>query len=274
MTTNENGNGTGNETGNEAGALFRQGRLADAIQAAGLSVRQSPADAGRRVLLAELLLFAGEFERADAVIVAAEAVEPDAALVIAEFRQLLRAATARRQLASDGRLPEFLGEPTAVQKRILEALVALRADDPRAAAEAVEAAEATRRPVSGTADGSAFDDFRDADDLCNGSIEVLTTTGKYFWVAAERVLSMEFHPPKRPRDLFWRRCTMSVREGPDGDVYLPVLYGTDAGADDSLRLGRSTEWSDASPVRGRGQRVFLVGEAGVPVSQLRLLEFT
>ena len=84
---------------------------------------------------------------------------------------------------------------------------------------------------------------------------------------------MEFHPPQRPRDLFWRRCTMSVREGPDGDVYLPALYEASAGLDDSLRLGRSTEWSDAAPIRGCGQRVFLVGNAGILVTQLRSLEF-
>lgn len=258
---------------NEAGTLFRQGQLGPAVAAAGQYVRSNPADAGQRVLLAELLLFAGELERADAVLVAAEAVEPDAALVMAEFRQLLRAAVARRQLTAEGRLPEFLGEPTAVQKTILAALVATRAGDQQAAAEAAQAAEAIRPPVPGTANGAAFDDFRDADDLCNGSIEVLTTTGKYFWVPVERVLGMDFHPPKRPRDLFWRRCTMSVRDGPDGDVYLPVLYEADAGADDGLRLGRGTAWSDAAPVRGSGQRVFLVGSEGVPVTQLQSLEF-
>ena len=260
-------------TSNEVGTMFRQGRLGDAIKAAGQFVQRNPTDAGQRMLLAELLLFTGEFERADAVIVAAEAVEPNAALAVAEFRQLLRAAMARRQLVSDGRLPEFLGEPTPVQRTILQALVALNAGDRNAATEAAAAAEAIRPTVPGIADGSAFDDFRDADDLCSGSIEVLTTTGKYFWIPAERVVSMELHPPKRPRDLFWRRCTMSVRDGPDGDVYLPVLYEISAGADDSLRLGRGTEWSNTTPVIGRGQRVFLVGNEGIPITQLQSLEF-
>jgi type VI secretion system protein ImpE len=159
-----------------------------------------------------------------------------------------------------------------MQKAILQALVALRAGDMQAAVEAAEAAEAIRPVVSGTANGIAFDDFRDADDLCSGSLEVLTTTGKYFWIPVERVVSMEFHAPKRPRDLFWRRCTMSVREGPDGDIYLPVLYAT-TGADDSLRLGRSTAWSDTMPIRGSGQRVFLIGEEGMSVSQLQTVEF-
>ena len=46
--------------------------------------------------------------------------------------------------------------------------------------------------------------------LTAGSFEVLTTTGKYYWIPTERVATVEFHPPKRPRDLLWRRATMSV----------------------------------------------------------------
>ena len=52
--------------------------------------------------------------------------------------------------------------------------------------------------------------MRDADDLLASCFEVITTTGKYFWIPPERVLLMEFHPAKRPRDLFWRRATMMV----------------------------------------------------------------
>ena len=257
----------------ESGQFFRQGKLAEAIAAAEQSVRQHPAEIGGRVLLAEYLLFAGDFERADAVLVAAEAVEPGAALVAAEFRQLLRAASARRQLFSAGRVPDFLGAPTTLQTGMLRALVALQAGDHEAAARAAADAEACRPPVAGVANAAAFTDMRDADDLCSGSFEVLTTTGKYYWVPTERVASMDFHPPKRPRDLFWRRCTMTVRDGPDGDVYLPALYDAPPDAPEAVRLGRLTEWTDASPVRGCGQRVFLVGEEGIPVTQLQTVEF-
>jgi type VI secretion system protein ImpE len=126
--------------------------------------------------------------------------------------------------------------------------------------------------VTGTANGMSFDDFRDTDDLSSGSLEVLTTTGKYFWLPMERVTSLEFHAPKRPRDLFWRRCTISVKEGPDGDIYLPVLYET-VETDDQLRLGRSTVWSSAAPVRGSGQRMFLVGDDALPINQLQTVQF-
>jgi type VI secretion system protein ImpE len=258
------------------GPLFRAGRLADAVAAANAAVRQAPADLAPRVLLAELLLFAGNQERADVVLDAGSAVDPGAAVVIAEFRQLLRADLARRQQRRDGRLPEFLGEPTAALAAILKACVALRAGDPAEAAVLAEQAETLRPPVSGTVDGLAFDDFRDVDDLHAGYFEVLTTTGKYFWIPTERIETMEFDKPKRVRDLYWRRVTMSVRGGPDGVVYLPALYGDDnPGTGDELRLGRATDWIEdqVGPVRGVGQRMFLAGQDFVSIMDVSQITF-
>ncbi len=262
-------------TGETVGALFRAGKLAEAVDAANQAVRKSPTDIAARVLLAELLVFAGNLERADVILDAASQVEPEAAMVVAEFRQLLRADMARRQLRRDGRVPDFLGEPTEVQRRQLAALVALRAGDMAEAARLAAETEAARPRVPGTAEGAAFDDFRDADDLASGSFEVLSTTGKFFWIPTERVESIVFHPPKRARDLMWRRATMSVRGGPDGDVYLPAIYGSeDAALADALKLGRETDWiEDGGPVRGVGQRLFLVGEEAIGIMDLATVEF-
>jgi type VI secretion system protein ImpE len=78
---------------------------------------------------------------------------------------------------------------------------------------------------------------------------------------------LEFHPMKRPRDLFWRRATMQVADGPEGDVYLPTIYPPMASAaaavTDALRLGRATDWQQAGeggPTRGLGAVTLLVGE--------------
>jgi type VI secretion system protein ImpE len=270
-------NGKADEAG--VGALFRAGRLAEAVAAANAAVRKAPAELAPRVLLAELLLFAGNPERADVVLDAGSAVDPQAAIVIAEFRQLLRADLARRQQRHDGRVPEFLGEPTAALAAILKAYVALRAGDPAEATALAGHAEALRPRVSGTVDGVRFDDFRDADDLHAGYFEVLTTTGKYFWIPTERAETIQFEAPKRARDLYWRRVTMSVRDGPDGVVYLPVIYGQVSDGKDSpgdeLRLGRATDWIDdqVGPVRGVGQRVFLAGEELVSIMDVAEIVF-
>ncbi len=262
------------DAGDTAGTLFRAGKLAAAVEAAGAAVRKAPGDLGARVLLAELLLFTGNLERADVILDAAGQADPEAMMVVAEFRQLLRADIARRQLRRDGRVPEFLDGATENMRLVLAALVAQRGGDAAEAARLAAEAEAARPHVSGHAGDAAFDDFRDADDLCAGFFEVLTSTGKYFWIPTERVESIEFHPPKRARDLMWRRASMSVRNGPDGDVYLPAIYGTeDADLSDVLKLGRETDWKGEALVRGVGQRLFLVGEEAISVMDLTTVEF-
>lgn len=251
----------------EAGRLFREGNLADALTAANAAVRKTPTDIGARVLLAELLLFAGNIERADVVLDACADLDPTAALVVAEFRQLVRGETARRQLFSEGRVPEFLGEPTAAHRLSLAAIVALRGGDTHEAGKLAAQAEEARVHPSGTVRGGTFDDMRDADDLLASCFEVITTTGKYFWVPPQRVVLIEFHPMKRPRDLFWRRASMQVADGPDGDVYLPMIYPPVASAaavlTDALRLGRATDWQEAGeggPMQGVGAVTLLVGD--------------
>jgi type VI secretion system protein ImpE len=264
----------------EAGRLFREGHLADALAAATAAVRQAPADLGARMLLAELLLFAGNIERADVVLDACADLDPTAALVAAEFRQLLRGETARRQLFSDGRVPEFVGEPTAAHRLALAAVVALRNGATGEAGKLAAQAEEARVHPNGRAGDRPFDDWRDADDLLAACLEVITTTGKYFWIAPERVTGLELHQMKRPRDLFWRRATMRIADGPEGDVYLPTIYppvAIEAAAlTDALRLGRATDWQQVGgdgPTRGLGAVTLLVGDEAFTWRELDKLSF-
>ncbi len=263
-----------------AGALFREGRLDAAIAAANAAVRRAPGELGARILLAELLLFAGNLERCDVILDAASQADPTGAVVVAEFRQLLRAETARRQLSREGRVPLFLGAPTEALRSALAAFVATRAgDDAEAARQAAAAEEARPRAAGIWAEPPQelrFDDFRDVDDLYAGFFEVLTTTGKYYWIPTERVASLEFHPPKRPRDLAWRRAAISVSDGPEGEVYLPAIYDWgEPQLADALRLGKATEWrgEERGPVRGVGQRMFLIGNEAHPIMELTGLRF-
>ena len=193
-------------TDQTAAALFHAGRLDDAVAAAQAALRKAPTDLNMRVLLGELLAFTGNLERADVVLDAASAIDPTTALVVAEFRQLIRADMARRQLFRDGRVPEFLADPTEVQRLQLAALVALRAGDMAEASRQAEAAEAMRPRAPGKHGDAAFDDLRDADDLLAGSFEVLTTTGKYFWIPTERV-----HDARIPRAEASARSAVAAR---------------------------------------------------------------
>lgn len=253
---------------------YQAGKLQDAIDAMNAEVRANPGDIDRRGFLAELLCFEGNLERADKLLDLMGTQDPSVAVGVTLFRQQVRAEMARQEFYRDGRLPEFLGDPPDHLKLHLEAAVALREGDGADAARLLDAAEEQRPKVSGVCNGKAFDDLRDLDDTTAGFYEMLTSTGKYYWVPTERVTSLEMHRPQRPRDLIWRRASVEVAEGPDGDVYIPVIYaGAGPEVDERTKLGRVTEFvgGDGSPTRGVGQRTFLIGEEAVPILEIQSL---
>lgn len=256
--------------------LYDAGQIADAIAAMNAEVKKNPGDVQRRGFLCELLSFAGNFDRADLQLDTIGTQDPEAILGVSLWRQLLRAELARQQFYTDGRLPEFLDKPTASMQSQLEASIHLREGQPDKALELLTQAEEQRVKPSGTCDGEAFDDFRDLDDLNTSCFEVLTSNGKYYWIPIERVELVEFHKPERPRDLLWLRVHMIVKDGPDGEVFLPTIYpATYKQEDERLKLGRATDWlaNDGEPVRGVGLRTYLVGENDKTILEMSTLEF-
>ena len=257
-----------------AGEAFKAGDIEGAVAAATAAVKAAPRDAGARWLLAEMLLFAGEFERADRSLDAV--LEETPSPTVMEFRQLLRGEVVRRQVLMEGRVPKFQGEdPTEAQKATAQAITLLRAGDHAGAAAAAAEIEALRPRVSGRAGETAFDDFRDADDIFAAMIEVHTAGGEYLWVPTERLRALSFDAPKRPRDLYWRRCSIEMKDGQEGVIYVPMIYPwTAKDMPNPLRLGRGTEWqSDGTLVRGLGGREFLVGEDAKTLAELDELSF-
>jgi len=256
--------------------LFQEGNLTGAIAAMNLQVKEKPADIAIRSQLAELLCVAGDLERAERQFEAIAQQDPKTALQVSSLRQLLRGSQARNQVFRDGRAPELLAAPPEHLTLRLEALVQLRAGDTDAAAASLVRAEEARPVVAGRHEDTAFDDFRDLDDLFGGILEVITTTGKYYWVPLEQVDQLAFESPKRMLDAAWRMAQISVRGGPQGEVAIPAIYPQrgDVGPD-AVLLGRETFWTPlvGDCMLGTGLRSFLVGEESLTLQQLRTLEF-
>ncbi len=262
----------------DAKQLFKDGALAAAVEAQTALVRQRPTDSEARALLVDLLCFAGEFERADKQLDLLVSQHVELTVAAALSRQLARAAIARREVFDKGRAPELLSGATGFVPQALRGLLELRDGRMAEATAAFSAADAARVARGGTCNGVRFDDLRDADDTCAGVLEVLTSTGKYYWVPLSEIESIEFRKPTLARDLLWRRALLEVRSGPDGEVFIPAIYpaaipdGPDA---DALRLGRETKWleTEGAPVRGMGLRLFLVGEEGHSIHELETVTF-
>lgn len=255
----------------EAQELLRQGLLERGIEAMNVEVRAHPSDVDRRSYLCDLLCLHGTFDRADVQLEAISKLVPGAMAGIALRRQLIRAETWRQQCFSEGRVPEFLELPGERLGLHLRALAHLRAGEAATAAALLDDAEAMRPAIHGTCNGAAIEDFRDIDDAIGGVLELLTSTGKYYWVPMERVRRLELRPIERPRDLRWRRAGIEVDGGPDGEVYLPAIYAPAPESQEAC-LGRTTTWSDETPIRGTGLRVFLAGDEAITLHELQTLD--
>ncbi len=259
-----------------ANELYKAGKLDEAVTAALADVKQQPTDTGKRAFLCELLCFAGDLERADRQLDALSPADPEAQMGVNLFRQLVCAEFARQAFFTEGRMPELLDQQLTPDLTLrLEGALLLREGKAAEAAALFARAEEQRPRVSGTCNGQPFADMRDLEDRTASFFEVLTPAGAYCWVPLERVDSITFRPPTQLRDLLWRSAHMAVRDGAEGDVFFPVLYaGSGGDADDQVRLGRVTEWRNESeaPVRGFGQRLFLVDNEDRSILELQALQ--
>jgi type VI secretion system protein ImpE len=94
----------------QANELYKAGRLREAIEEQVLQVRAAPTDHARRLFLYELLVFAGDLDRARRQIEAIEYKDADLDAATAVYRKLLDAEQARRDLFARGVAPGFFGE--------------------------------------------------------------------------------------------------------------------------------------------------------------------
>jgi len=228
-----------------AETLFRDGRLAEAIDVLGAELRSNPTDARRRTFLFELLCFSGQFDRAEKQLDVLAAAGREAAMGTLLYRSALHAERTRQQMFRTGSLPS--GNPP---------------------------------PVAGTLNGTSFASLRDADPRIGARLEVYAA-GEYVWIPFAHIDTIRLSPPKRLRDLLWSPAV--VRTGPEftgmelGEVLVPALSpGAAEHADDAVRLGRVTEWVQladgaAAPV---GQKLLLVDDGEFPLLEVRELDVT
>jgi len=257
--------------------LYQAGQLDNAIEAITAEVKKHPTDSGRRGFLCELLMVRRAWERADKQLDFIAHQDPNAMGGVALWRQVIRASQAREQFFTEGRVPEVLEVPDELVQTYLKASVSLRENDKAQALSLLEEAENMRPQLKGEMDGQAFSDFRDLDDVAPGVLEVLTSTGKYYWIPFSRVVCISFHKPESPLDLVFRRATLEINhDGPDGEVYIPAIYHNLPDEDQqNLLLGRATDWvgQEGEPIMGIGQRMFLMDEQSKSIMEVEEISF-
>lgn len=229
----------------DASALYREGKLTEAIASLNAGVRQAPGDVRQRTFLFELLCFAGELERAQKQLTALLQSDPEASMGVMSYQQVVRCEAGRNEMFDTGALPTDL--PVA-------------------------------RPVRGRLNGQPFELLEDGDPRIGARLE-LFVGGQYQWIPFERLSSVVMEPPRRARDLLWITANVvggDALDGADfGETLVPAIAPlSHRHSDDLVRLGRVTEWNELDdgtevPV---GQKMLLVDGEDFPILEVRELE--
>lgn len=258
--------------------LFQEGKLAAAIELVTNTVKAKPTDVAARSLFCELLCFNGDLERADKQLDAVLKTEPKALPGVSLMRHLIRSEITRNEVFEQGRVPDFLVNPTEAQQKRLQSLIAIREGKHAAAMQLINEASELESDLKGTVDGKPFDGFCDLDDVLGPVLEVFTATGSYYWVDASQIVSLEFSPVEHITDMMWRAASIETIGSLTGRVHLPALYyGTSKSADPRVKIGRTTDWErqdEQGPVRGMGRREYLIGEEAVTILDIKALRFS
>jgi type VI secretion system protein ImpE len=226
--------------------LYQAGKLAEAVQALNVELRDNPGDIKRRTFLFELLCFAGNFDRADKQLEILAQENKDAQLGALVYRAALHAERIRSDMFQKRDYPQAAGtEPAALK---------------------------------GSWNGKPFESISDMDPRIGPRLEVFAA-GQYLWLPFEHIASIEVQPPKRLRDLIWApailRPSSLFKERELGEVLLPVLAPLSfQQEDDALKLGRATDWRelDSGEMVPYGLKMFLIDDEEAPILELRQLE--
>jgi type VI secretion system protein ImpE len=254
---------------------FNAGELSQALEAVSAEIRGNPADPKRRTFLFELLCFAGDLERAGKQldVIAQQGVDSD--IAVQAYRNALQAEAARREVFSGSRIPGLPKQIPDYTGLHLKAVHCLQEGQNSQARELLEQATESYPALPGQANGEAFSNLADCDDVLGPFLEVFVGSS-YSWVPWESIRSVQIVQPKYLRDLVWIPASIELNIGSLGEVLLPCLYaGSYQSPNNQIKLGRMTDWRDdvEGLSLGVGQKLLAVDDRELPIADVRQIDF-
>jgi type VI secretion system protein ImpE len=260
---------------------LRDGSLADTLAQLQARVRTEPADAKHRIFLFELLSVLGQWDRALNQLNVAGELNAGALGMVQVYRQALGCEVLRGEVFAGRRSPLVFGEPERWVALLIEALK-LDADGKHAQAgelrsSALEAAAATAgslRTGPPETPALAFEWIADADPRLGPVLETIVN-GRYFWIPFSNIRSIQVEKPADLRDLVWMPAQFQWANGGEAVGLIPTRYpGSEASADDAIRLARKTDWVEqaAEVFAGLGQRMLATDGGEYALMDLRRVE--
>lgn len=255
--------------------LLAASELTAAIDEVTRTVKANPSSIPLRISLFELLLFSGDWNRAEQQLDVIGHQSMENGLGVQVYRSNINAERDRSRLFSDGLRPHFISEPPAYVHLHLDAINRLREGSVGEARAILDRAEEERPALKNALNGASFSDFRDYNDLVGPVLEAIVQD-QYTWIPFEQISRLEIDAPKNLRDLIWTPARIEAKDGTNGEIYIHTLYeGSYNHANDQVKLGRMTDWKDLGEdlYLGSGLRLFLLDGEDKALLDVRKIEF-
>jgi type VI secretion system protein ImpE len=249
--------------------LFHEARLTEALAAQREIVRDQPDNVAERLLLCDLLVFAGEFDtirrHLDQLADAPTSVQD----YVTEWRALLSADVSRHSNAP----PSFIFPPPRHAEGRLEALRMLQQGQDEEMLDRLDEADENSASLEGYVDGRPFEGWRDSDDLLGPVLEVFAS-GQYAWIPLEQIRKLRLDNIETLRDQLYRPATVWLADAKARELFIPSLYvGTREHPEEGIRTGAGIDWTEQSGLmRGLGGRTFLFGEEEIGLMEFKQVE--
>jgi type VI secretion system protein ImpE len=253
---------------------LREGQLAEALALTKNQIRSEPSVSRHRILLFQLSVVIGEWEKALNQLDVIAGLDAEALPMVQTYREAIRCEALRKQVFAGQRSPFLLGEPQAWVAWLIDALRLSAEGRHDEAQDLRERAFEQVEAVPGKIDDQAFQWIADADPRLGPVLEVIVN-GRYYWVPFQRIRSIVIEPPADLRDMVWIPANFVWANGGDAVGLIPVRYpGSESQSDSRLQMARMTRWDElgSAGYLGWGQRQLCSDQGEFALLDIRRLE--
>lgn len=255
--------------------LIKLGDLAEALKAIQQNVRKNPADAKQRVLLFQIQVILGQWDKARTQLDVLKDLDNMAQFMVQTYQQVLLCEGIRKDVFAGKRAPMVFGEPESWVALLLEALK-MEIDGQFDSAKTLRADALEKATVvSGSIDNEAFEWIADADSRIGPMLEAVVN-GQYYWVPFHRLSLIQLTAPEDLRDFAWIPAQFVWANGGEAFGFIPSRYsGSEDSTDSQIQLARKTEWEEISTdsYKGLGQRMLTTDQNDYSLLDIREIKF-
>ncbi|WP_159675045.1 type VI secretion system accessory protein TagJ [Andreprevotia sp. IGB-42] len=231
-------------------------------------IRQKPNDADLRAHLFQILALLGDWQRAQAQLQLCLTLNPDAISLVRGYGSALKAELVRAAVFAGKAVPQLPNDPPAWLPQLVEALhhdVQGRHAEASVLRDAAWALAPVAAGILLSHDGAGPQPYQwlaDGDSRFGPVLEFFAGE-RYHWLPLSSVAGLRLSRPISRCDLVWAHAALTLHDGSETAVILPVRYPLPAQPaalpQDECLLSRYTEWEPLGGdghYQGRGQRMW------------------